>query len=99
MDVPEYENGNGALMRILPLAYYFEKQSDITLDLLLLKHILHMILYLINTTMPPLKYQRHIRCFRFLFQIILKICTHPLNEYNYVSQEINYADIMDRFSN
>lgn len=28
----EYENGNGALMRILPLAYYFEKQSDITLE-------------------------------------------------------------------
>lgn len=29
--VAEYENGNGSLMRILPLVYYFGKQSDNTM--------------------------------------------------------------------
>lgn len=28
----EYENGNGSLMRILPLAYYLEKQKDSTIE-------------------------------------------------------------------
>lgn len=28
----EYENGNGSLMRILPLAYYLEKQKDHTIE-------------------------------------------------------------------
>ena len=30
--ITEYENGNGSLMRILPLAYYLEKQNGITLE-------------------------------------------------------------------
>lgn len=30
--VSEYENGNGSLMRILPIAYYLEKQNDYTIE-------------------------------------------------------------------
>lgn len=30
--VSEYENGNGSLMRVLPLAYYLEKQKDRTIE-------------------------------------------------------------------
>lgn len=30
--VSEYENGNGSLMRILPIAYYLQKRSDLTME-------------------------------------------------------------------
>lgn len=30
--VSEYENGNGSLMRILPIAYYLQKRSNLTME-------------------------------------------------------------------
>lgn len=30
--ISEYENGNGSLMRILPIAYYLQKQKDNTME-------------------------------------------------------------------
>lgn len=37
----EYENGNGSLMRILPIAYYLQKHSDLTMESQM--HIIHNI--------------------------------------------------------